>query len=129
MADETYCTAFQGTVRIASGPLAQVAAKVKAVIDAGEPSTILIFDDVEVVDQPLRARRDRVTVVDDPGDRVIRAQQHAVVVGEAAAQRVSRARSLADSLCSREALGVLLESLDAEQLGADRIFRIGERLG
>ena len=46
MADETHCTAFQGTVRIASGPLAQVAAKIKAVVDAGEPSIILILDDL-----------------------------------------------------------------------------------
>lgn len=46
MADETYCTAFQGTVRIASGPLAQVAAKIKAVVDAGEPSIVLILDDL-----------------------------------------------------------------------------------
>ncbi len=45
MADGS-CTAFQGVTRIASGPLAEVAAKVKAVIDSGEPSTILIFDDV-----------------------------------------------------------------------------------
>jgi hypothetical protein len=29
----------------------------------------------------------------------------------------------------REALGVLLEPLDAEQLGADGILRIGKRLG
>ena len=46
MADETHCTAFQGSVRIASGPLAQVAAKIKAVVDAGEPSIILILDDL-----------------------------------------------------------------------------------
>ena len=46
MVDETYCTAFQGTTRIASGPLAEVAAKVKTAIDDSAPSTILIFDDV-----------------------------------------------------------------------------------
>jgi hypothetical protein len=45
MADSN-CTAFEGTTRIASGPVAEVAAKVKAVIDRGEGSTILIFDDV-----------------------------------------------------------------------------------
>jgi hypothetical protein len=39
------CTAFRGTRRIAFGPVAEVAAKVKAVIDKGEPSMILIFDD------------------------------------------------------------------------------------
>jgi len=40
------CTAFQGTTLIASGPLAEVAAKVKRIVDTGELSTILIFDDV-----------------------------------------------------------------------------------
>lgn len=50
------CTAFQGTTRIASGPLAEVAAKVKRIVDTGEPSTILIFDDVtaEPVEVDLR---------------------------------------------------------------------------
>ncbi len=46
MAEETSCTAFLGTTRIASGALADVAATVKAVIDRGDPSSILIFDDV-----------------------------------------------------------------------------------
>jgi hypothetical protein len=45
MADSN-CTAFQGTSRIASGSVTEVAAKVKAVVDRGEPSIILIFDDV-----------------------------------------------------------------------------------
>ena len=40
------CTAFQGANQIASGALVEVAAKVKAIVDRGEPSTILIFDDV-----------------------------------------------------------------------------------
>ena len=63
MTDEIHCTAFRGTARIASGPLAQVAAKVKAVIDAGEPSTILIFDDVtsEPVELDFRGSVDDVT--------------------------------------------------------------------
>jgi hypothetical protein len=39
------CTAFQGARRIASGPVTDIAARVKAVIDKGEPSMILIFDD------------------------------------------------------------------------------------
>jgi hypothetical protein len=50
------CTAFQGVKRIASGPLAEVAAKVKLVVDLGEPSSILIFDDVtaEPIEVDLR---------------------------------------------------------------------------
>jgi uncharacterized protein len=50
------CTAFHGTKRIASGPLADVAAKVKAVTDRGDPGIILIFDDAtaEQVEVDLR---------------------------------------------------------------------------
>ncbi len=39
------CTAFGGTVRIASGALRDVALKAKAVIDADATAQILIFDD------------------------------------------------------------------------------------
>jgi hypothetical protein len=56
------CTAFQGTTRIASGPLAEVAAKVKRIVDTGELSTILIFDDVtaEPVEVDFRGSVDDV---------------------------------------------------------------------
>jgi hypothetical protein len=40
------CTAFEGSRRIASGDLAQVALKTKEVIDRGEMAPVLIFDDV-----------------------------------------------------------------------------------
>jgi hypothetical protein len=39
------CTAFEGTKRIASGELAHVALKTKALIDRNEKATVLIFDD------------------------------------------------------------------------------------
>lgn len=60
--DDRSCTAFQGLTRIASGPLAEVAAKVKAVVDRGEPSTILIFDDVtaEPIEVDFRGSPDEV---------------------------------------------------------------------
>jgi uncharacterized protein len=41
----TQCTAFAGTRCVASGPLEQVAAKAKEVIDRGERAPVLIFDD------------------------------------------------------------------------------------
>ena len=44
--DQTLCTAFEGSRRIASGMLAQVALKTKEVIDRGERAPVLIFDDV-----------------------------------------------------------------------------------
>ena len=42
---QSSCTAFEGYRRIASGDLAQVAAKTKAAIDRGAKAPILIFDD------------------------------------------------------------------------------------
>lgn len=43
--DQTTCTAFEGTRRIASGALSQVALKVKEVLERGERGPVLIFDD------------------------------------------------------------------------------------
>jgi hypothetical protein len=50
------CTAFSGTTRIASGPVAEVALKAKAIIDADETAPILIFDDAtsELVEVDFR---------------------------------------------------------------------------
>ncbi len=44
--NSTFCTAFEGSRRIASGELAVVARTIKEVIDRGEQAPILIFDDV-----------------------------------------------------------------------------------
>jgi hypothetical protein len=43
---ETRCTAFEGSRRIASGALRDVALKAKEVMDRGESAPVLIFDDV-----------------------------------------------------------------------------------
>ena len=40
------CTAFEGSRRIASGALPEVAAAVKKAIDRGPRGDVLIFDDV-----------------------------------------------------------------------------------
>lgn len=60
--DDRSCTAFQGVTRIASGPLHDVAAKVKEVVDRGAPSTIRIFDDVtaEPIEIDLRGSPDGI---------------------------------------------------------------------
>jgi hypothetical protein len=44
--NKTLCTAFEGSRRIASGELADVALKTKGVLDRGERAPVLIFDDV-----------------------------------------------------------------------------------
>lgn len=50
------CTAFEESRRIATGPLREVALKVKAVVDQGRQKTILVFDDLtsELVELDLR---------------------------------------------------------------------------
>src|SRR5438045_4115295 len=40
------CTAFEGTQRIATGDLPDVALRTKAAVDRGERAPVLIFDDV-----------------------------------------------------------------------------------
>jgi hypothetical protein len=56
------CTAFEGTRRIASGKVLEVALKVKAVLDRGEQGPVLIFDDrtSELVELDLRGTADDV---------------------------------------------------------------------
>jgi hypothetical protein len=51
-----HCTAFEGQRRIASGPLAELALKVKAIADQDGGQAILVFDDLtsELVELDLR---------------------------------------------------------------------------
>ncbi len=60
--EQLYCTAFEGYRRIASGDLAQVVLKTKAVIDRGEKGPVLIFDDVtsEPIEVDFRGTPDDV---------------------------------------------------------------------
>ena len=80
----------------------------------------LLVDDVKVVDQPFRRRRDRALLADGGGDDAVRLAEHATVVLDARQQAPPPARPVRDGLGRRQALGVLLESLDAEELGTDR---------
>jgi len=59
---ERRCTAFEGGRLVASGPLPDVAARVKAVVDAGTSAPVLVFDDATggVVDLDLRGTVDDV---------------------------------------------------------------------
>lgn len=66
---KTRCAAFEGHSRIASGELADVAPRVKQVIDRGRHAPILIFDDAtsELVEVDFRgSRRDVLKRLADP---------------------------------------------------------------
>ncbi len=56
------CTAFSGSRLIASGELKTVALKVKALLDKGEPASVLIFDNLtsEIVEVDFRGTAESV---------------------------------------------------------------------
>ncbi len=110
--------------RIASmgvvGELGQLAVEAggQVVADLAE----LILDDVEIVDEPFRRRRDGPLLADGAADRAIRRAQDAAVVLDALQQALPAGRAAQDGLGGGQALGVLLESLDPEELRPDRLF-------
>jgi hypothetical protein len=68
-----------------------------------------------------------VFVADGLSDRAVRLAQDASVVLDPGQQRSPRAPLAHDGLGRRQALGVLFEALDAEQLGQDRLLRRFQR--
>ena len=84
----------------------------------------LLLDDVKVVDQPLGRRGDGAFLADGLADGAIGGEQHPAVVPQPCRQRTAGSRPRRDALGRREALGMLLEALDAEELAADRLFGI-----
>ena len=85
----------------------------------------LLLDEVVVVEQPLGGRRDGAPFADRVGDGAIGGEQHARVVAEARPRASGRAIGpRGDALGRGQALGVLLEPLDAEELRADRLLAI-----
>jgi hypothetical protein len=59
----TYCTAFAGERRIASGPLVEAALKVKEVVDRGEHGQVLVFDDAtgRLIEVDLRGASEQIS--------------------------------------------------------------------
>ena len=82
----------------------------------------LLVDDVEVVDEPFGRRNDRPLLTDGVGDHPIRFAEDASVVLDARQQPLAPTRPRDDGLGGRQAFGVLLEALDAEELGADGVL-------
>jgi hypothetical protein len=84
MNSQTRCTAFEGSRRIASGELRDVALKAKEVLDRGEYAPVLIFDEetAEPVDLDFRGT---------PADVVSRLQETAAAPAEADPEAPRRA--------------------------------------
>ena len=84
----------------------------------------LLFDDMEVVDEPFSGRCDRSFVLDRLGQRPVGLEEHATVLCDPRPDGVSGARLPGDRLGGREGFAVLLQALDAEELGDDRVCRV-----
>jgi hypothetical protein len=89
----------------------------------------LLVDDVEVVDQPFGRRGDGPLLADRERQGAIAGEEDPSVVGDSGSERDPAPGIGQDSLRCRQRLGVLLEPLDAEQLGQDRLPRRGVRPG
>ena len=80
----------------------------------------LFLRDIEVIDQPLGRRGDSAFFADRRGGGSIRFEQHPAVVPQPVRQPSASATPGRDLLSPREALGVLLEALDAEEFRTNR---------
>jgi len=84
----------------------------------------LLLDEVIVVEQPLAGRRDCTALLDRAGDGAIGAEQDRLVLLQPDGERPPARRPRGDRLSRRKALGMLLETLDTEELLADGFFVI-----
>ncbi len=89
----------------------------------------LLFDDVKIIDQPFRRRRDRTLLADRARDTPIGLEQHASVVAHPRRHRPAAPRAVRDALRDRQRLAMLFQSFDAEQFRSDRLFCVCETRG
>src|SRR6185369_12954744 len=82
-----------------------------------------LVDDVEVVDEPFRRRHDRAFLPDHPGERAIALEQDTPAIPHAWRQGTAEP-AFEQSPLVRDPLGVLLESVGAEQLVPDGILGV-----
>jgi len=82
----------------------------------------LILDDVKIVDEPFRGRRDGALLADGAADRAIGLAQDTAVVVDALQQAMPARRAAPHGLGGGQALRVLLEPLDAEELRPNRLL-------
>ena len=83
----------------------------------------LLFDQVEIVEQPFRGGRDAAVCRDRRGQQVANLDQDALVLGQPRQQLVGAARR--QPVRDREALAVLLHLIGAEQLRSQRRLLVG----
>ncbi len=87
----------------------------------------LRLDDVIIVDQPLGGGGDWIVILGRLRDGAIRIEQGPFVVSKPRGKRSTDPGPRRDALRGREALGMLLEALRAEQFRSDRSVGLPER--
>src|SRR4029077_7510808 len=83
----------------------------------------LFVDDMEIVEEPFRSRRDRLLRARGPNDLAIGFFENGGIFVEPRSQPAPRPSRWRDALRLRQTLGMLFETLDAEQFRADRRLR------
>ena len=84
----------------------------------------LFVDNMEVVEQPLRSRCDLPLLLDCLGNVPVCSQKDLRVVVDPGEEIPTSGRLLSGALGRGQALGVLLQPLHAEDLGADRLVHL-----
>ncbi len=110
---------------VALGDLGQQAVIALREVVANVPD--LFVDDVEVVEQPLRGRRDRLSLPHRLGDVPVSSQENPRVVIDPGEEIQSFRGLLSRALGRGQALGVLLQPLHTEDLGTDRLLHVRRR--
>jgi hypothetical protein len=87
----------------------------------------LLFDEVVVVDEPLRRRRNRTPLVDRLRDGAMRREENTGVGGKPLYERMASVRLAPHRLGARQAPRMLFEALGAEELFANGFPAIPER--
>ncbi|HEV8242886.1 MAG TPA: hypothetical protein VGQ07_02750 [Nitrospirales bacterium] len=89
----------------------------------------LFIDDVEVIDQPLGCGGNLMLFLNRPGNGPVGLQQHAPVLQDTRSEQPALPRFGENDLRSGKTFSVLLEALDAEELGADGLFQVRANAG
>src|ERR1700720_134504 len=82
----------------------------------------LLLDDMKVIDQPFGGGGYGALFANRGRGASIHVEQDSRVGAEARRDRASGAGAVGNALRNRERLAMLLETLDTEQFGADRLF-------
>ena len=106
-------------LHLALGQARQLAAVAARQVDAGELD--LLFDQIEIVQQPLRGRRHAAPLGIGSDQHLVRLAQRGRVVGEPRQQLVV-AGAVVHLVRMRQLLRVAPELVDAQQLGAQRLL-------